>query len=95
MLHESHTKQLQNRYKAVLAFKPAAESAVQTLREPARGAFGMVWQRPREAEGPRGAGRAALGAGAARRGNAAVPELEKSPSASREEGSQSPGGEGQ
>lgn len=95
MIYESHTKQSENRYKAVLAFKPATESAVQTRRGAARGAFGMVRQRPGEAEGPRGAGRAALRAGAARGGNAAVPELEKFPRASREEGSQSPGGEGQ
>lgn len=39
----------------------------------------MVRQWPGEAEGPRGAGRAALGAGAARGGNAAAPELRNPP----------------
>lgn len=94
MVPKYHTKQLQNRCTAVLVFKLAAACAVQTPRGAER-SLGAGVAAP-GAEGPRGGGRAALGAGAAPEETPLLLQSwRNSPRESRREGSQSPGGEGQ
>lgn len=92
----SITKQLRNRYKAVAAFKLATVSAIQTprdRREEPSGSCGRGQGRRR--------GRGELGGGRRCEPGLLGEETQlferwrNPPRASREEGSQSPGGEGQ